>query len=325
MASQKRKTSTCFDWDNLRYFLAVARSSSVLAAAKVLAVNQSTVHRRLDELERQLGYKLVSRQSTGCRLTELGEEFLSHAEQVESAVDDLSRRVSAWGKLNTGTVKLTCPEAVAARLIHTGLIEQLSAKHPNLRIEFVMGETILSLGKGHADIAIRGAAPTDNALIGRKIGDAPWAFYAHKSYVDRFGGAQRPEDVNRHAVNVFGGALDRHHSVKWIQSVAPNAKIVARAENLLGLVVAAKSATGITPLPVIVGEAEGQLIKVLGPVPELATPFYLLMHRDMKSIPRVRAVFDFLAERMPAIRASLVGRVSRTPPRRVRGRGGEVR
>jgi len=298
------------DWNDLRYFLAIARNGSMMAAAKALGVNQSTVHRRLDELERQLGHRLISRHPTGYRLTELGEELRSYAERIEDSVADFERRVSAWGKEYSGVVRVTCPEAVAPRLMQFGLIDKFAKRYPALRVEFVMSDKVVSLGNGQADIAIRAMPPTDNELVGRKIADSPWAIYASRSYIERYGSIKKPEDIDRHAVILFNGAMLNHHTVQWLQSVAPNARIVARADNLPALLLAAKSGSGLTPMPVIVGENETDLIRVAGPVSDLATPFYLLMHRDMKRTPRVRAFFDFFIEELPAIRPLLTGKTT---------------
>src|SRR5262249_60797237 len=103
-----------FDWDDLRYFLAVARYGSTLAAAKALKVNQSTVHRRLDELERRLGRQLVVRQPTGYKLTRLGLDMVPYAERAEQPVHSFERRRAASHASVPGTGRLTCP--IAARI-----------------------------------------------------------------------------------------------------------------------------------------------------------------------------------------------------------------
>ena len=294
-----------FDWSDLKYFLAVARTGSTLAAAKSLGVNQSTVHRRLQELEKRLGCQLVKRHPTGYRLTELGEQLVSHAENVEDAVAAFERRVSASSKEARGTVKVTCPAAVGARLIRSHLIEKLKMRYPTLRVEFAMSDITLDLAKGEADIAIRGKIPTDDALFGRKIADSQWAVYASRSYVARHGGIARAEDINGHAVVMFSGELRDHQSARWLKSVAPKATVAAHGSNLTALLMAVKSGAGLASMPLIVGEHEKDLVRVFGPVPEMATPFYLLMHQDMRRTPRVRAVFNFLIEQLPMIRPLL--------------------
>ena len=127
-----------FDWNDLKYFLAVAQHGSTLSAAKSLRVNQSTVHRRIEELERQLGCALVSRHPTGYRLTEMGEHIRARASRVEAAAADFERAVSAKSSELKGTVKVTCPEALGPRLIASRLIEKFNARYPDVRVEFVM-------------------------------------------------------------------------------------------------------------------------------------------------------------------------------------------
>lgn len=307
-----------FDWNDLRYFIAVARGGSTLAAAKALRLSQSTVHRRLEALERQLGQQLVVRHATGYRLTELGDELRRYAESVEQSVTNFERRAAAWDKDVRGTVKVTCPDEVGSRLLTSGLIDRFSERYPALRVEFVMSDRNLDLAKGQADIAIRGVAPTDEALIGRKIAESAWAVYASKAYAQRCGTIKRPGDIDHYSIILLDGAMRDHRSARWLRSVAPNARIAARASNLPAMLLAAKSGAGLAALPVIVGEKDDALVRVLGPVQEIATPFYLLMHGDMKRTPRVRVLFDFLIEGLPQLKQLLSGNVIKRKKRTLR-------
>ena len=302
---QKCITVGMFDWNDLKYFLAVARSGSTLAAARSLRVNQSTVHRRIAELERELGYELVRRHPTGYRLTELGEYLRAYATRVEAAATDFERAVSAQSNETRGTVKVTCPEALGPRLIGARLIDKFNARYPDVRIEFVMNDRILELGTGEADIAIRAKRPVENALVGRKIADSPWAVYASRSYVARHGRIDNPAQIDRHSVVMFSGALSDHHAARWIKSVAPKAHVAARANSVAALLPSVKSGAGLAAMPTIVGDNEADLVRVLDLGPEMATPFYLLTHRDLRRTPRVRAFFDFIIEHLDEVRPLL--------------------
>ncbi len=294
-----------FDWNDLKYFLAVARAGSTLAAAKSLRVNQSTVRRRLQELERQLGCELVRRHPTGYRLTEMGEHIREHALRVEIAVSDFERTVSAKSNEIRGTVKITCPEALGPRLIGTRLIEKFNARYPDVRIEFVMSDRILELGSGEADIAIRAKRPAENALFGRKIADSPWAVYASQSYVARRGRIENAAQIDSHSVVMFAGALSDHPAVRWLKSAAPNAHVAARANSIGALLPSVKSGAGIALMPVIVGENEKDLVRLLDLGPDMSTPFYLLTHRDLRRTPRIRAFFGFIVEHLDEVRPFL--------------------
>jgi DNA-binding transcriptional LysR family regulator len=298
------------DWDDLRHFLAVARKGSTMAAAKALGVSQSTVHRRLQALENRLGRQLVKRHPTGYRLTELGEKVRSYAEGVEDAVAAFERRLAANENELTGIIRFTCPEAVGYRLMRSSLPEKFNTLFPALRIEFIMSDTLVDLAKGHADVAIRAAAPTDNELIGRKIADSPWAVYASHSYVSRHGRPERKEDIDQHTVVRFAGEMSDHPAARWLRSAAPNARVGAHATSLPTMILAVRSGIGVAPLPLIVGENESDLVRLLGPFPDLNTQFYLLMHQDMKRTPRVRAFFDFIVDEVKPVRAILEGKPS---------------
>src|SRR5690349_6314555 len=228
------------DWNDLRHFLAIARHGSTIAAAKALGVNQSTVHRRLSELERQLGRRLVERHPSGYQLTAVGEELRPLAERVESAVQDLERRALSSDADLVGTVRVTCPETVGYRMMKTPLLDAFRTRYPGLRIELIMVDRVLDLAKGEADIAFRTAPAQDNALVSRKLADVPWAMFASRSYVDSHGQPERPEDINQHLVIRLGGLIAEHPAARCLRSVAPDARVAAICTTTPALVLAVK-------------------------------------------------------------------------------------
>jgi DNA-binding transcriptional LysR family regulator len=306
-----------FDWNDLKYLLAVGRRGSTLSAAKMLGLSQSTVRRRLEELERRAGRQLVKRVRSGYRLTELGAEVVPLVERVEAAVAAIERRLSATETDLVGIIRVTCPEAVGLRLMRSDLVDRFYARFPDLRVEFVMTDKLVDLARGEADIAIRAAEPSasDGALFGRKIADSPWAVYASKSYVKRHGSIRTIDDINKHAVVRYDGEMSDCRAARWLREVAPNARVAARSDNLPALTMAVKSGAAAAPLPVVVGEDE-DFVCVFGPIPELMTSFYLLMHEDLKATPRVRAFFDFVLDELDTVRRMLSGR-----PNKARNRG----
>jgi DNA-binding transcriptional LysR family regulator len=296
-----------FDWNDLRYFLAVARHRSTLAAARALKLNQSTVQRRLTELERRIGRKLVKREPTGYRLTELGQEMLLYAERVEQAVLGFVEHLEAAKRDAVGVIRVTCPEPLVYRITQSALLERFHARHPGLRVEFVMSDKYLDLAKGDADVALRSGDTDDGELVGRKIADSFWAVYASHRYIEQHGRPERVEDLERHLLIGLDEAMANHRASKWLRQVAPNAKMVARNNSVLGLVYAVKSGVGIAPLPTALGDAEADLVRVLGPIPELARIWRLLAHPDVRRTPRVTAFFDFIVEEIDALRPILTG------------------
>jgi DNA-binding transcriptional LysR family regulator len=306
-----------FDWNDLRYFLAVARSGSTLAAARVLGTSQSTVHRRLAELEAQIGRQLVLRRPTGYQLTELGKRLLPYADRAEEAIIAFQRLSLASDNDFAGTVRVTCSSALADRLAKSPLIDAFHARYSDLRVELVITDRVLDLSKGEADIAIRFGEPQDDALIGRKIAAVPWAVYASRSYVERHGRLEGAENIERHFVVAYEGEIANYAAAQWLRSVAPHARVAARCENWPGFILAVKSGVGLGPLPIHHGDQEEELVRLIDITPELVSHFWLLMHRDMRRTPRVRAFFDYVVAELKAFQAVLL-RQGEQPRRKVR-------
>lgn len=294
-----------FDWNDLRYFLAVAREGSTLAAAKVLRVSQPTVQRRLAMLEKAIGRALVERHPTGYRLSELGRELLPKAERIEAEVASFKRHLNASGKEVTGTVRITYPEA-NIRLLKP-VFDRLRARHPGLRIEVLVDDRALDLARGDADIALRGGAPRDATLIGRKLVDSPWLLYASRSYLERHGKPERPEDIASHALVAYAGPIAELQPARWLHLVAPHAPIGAYAQSVLGALSAIRSGAGLGLLPVHVGKVEPELLCAFAPQPELTEPLTLLVHPDIRHAPRIRAVLDFFEAESSMLRALFRG------------------
>jgi DNA-binding transcriptional LysR family regulator len=296
-----------FDWDDLRYLLAVARHGSTLAAGRALAVDQSTVQRRLVELERRIGQSLVHRQPTGYRLTELGHELLPFAEAVERSVQAFERQLHTLGTETAGVIRMTCPEPIVNRITQTGLLDRFHGRHPTLRVQFVMSDKYIDLSQGDADVALRSGDTDDDELVGRKIGDSIWAVYASRSYIERHGQPASIDDLAQHALVGFDDTRAKHRIAQWLSKVAPDAPMAARSNSVLGLIYSVKAGIGVGPLPLPLGDAEPDLVRVLEPVAELTRIWRLLTTRELRRTPRVSALFDFIVEEIETLRPILTG------------------
>jgi DNA-binding transcriptional LysR family regulator len=296
-----------FDWDDLRYFLALARHESTIGAGRALGVDQSTVHRRLAELERCLGCQLVHRHPAGYRLTELGQDLVAHAERVEESVRAFEQRLEDSRRDDVGVIRLTCPEPLVYRLTRSGFLDRFHSRHPGLRVAFVMSDRELDLMKGEADVALRSGDTDDRELVGRKIADSIWAVYASRRYVERHGAPRAVEDLNRHPLIGFDASMSGHRAARWFALVAPGATIVARNDGVLGLVHSTKSGVGVAALPTALGDAEPDLVRVLGPIPELTRAWRLLTSPELRSSARVSAFFEFVLGELDALRPVLTG------------------
>ncbi|MBX3533524.1 MAG: LysR family transcriptional regulator [Xanthobacteraceae bacterium] len=296
-----------FEWSDLRYFLAVAEYGSTLAAGRALKKSQSTVQRRIVELERKLGRELVKRHATGYQLTEFGQQLLPFAREVERAVLALEQQKETLVRGETGVIRLTCPEPILFRIRQSRILDRFHEKHPSLKVEFAMSDKYLDIGKGDADVALRSGDTEDGVLVGRKIADSLWAVYASKGYIQNHGKPDSITVLHDHALIGLDETMAKHRLSTWLNEVAPGAQFAARTNSVLGLVAAAKSDTGVAALPTALGDAEPDLVRVFGPVPELSRAWRLLTHPDLRKTPRISALFDFVNEEISEWRKILTG------------------
>ena len=296
-----------FDWNDLKYLLALSKEGSTLAAARALGVDQSTVQRRLAELERRLGLALARREREGYRLTDTGRALLESAGQVQEAIEAFAHQVALARDSATGVVRVTCPEPIALRLARSALIERFHARHPGLQVDFLLSDRYLDLTKGEADIALRSGDTDHGELIGRKIGDSLWAVYGSRAYIERRGQPASVEELAAHDLVGFDASMAQHRAAVWLRAVAPESRVVARNNSVLGVLTSARAGLGLAPLPTAIADAEEDLVRVLGPVDELTRIWRVLTTRELRSQARVATFFDYIVSEIDALRPIITG------------------
>jgi DNA-binding transcriptional LysR family regulator len=296
-----------FDWNDLKYLVALAEHGSALAAARALQVNASTVQRRLLELEERIGQPLVRRESTGYHLTDYGRELVPLARRVAEAVSGMELHIQAKRHELVGVIRVTCPEPLAHRITKMQLLDRFHARHPDLRVEWVMSDKYLDIAKGDADVALRSGDVPDSELVGRKVADSLWGVYASGQYLEQHGRPERIEDLRQHNIVGFDESMANHRMMTWLREVAPDASIVARNNSVLGLLYSVKAGVGIAALPMPLGNGEPELVQLFGPVPELTRMWRLLTRPEIRHTPRISAFFDFVLEEIEALRPVLTG------------------
>jgi DNA-binding transcriptional LysR family regulator len=296
-----------FDWDDLKPFLAVAHHGSTTAAARALGVDQSTVQRRLAELEKRIGQPLVQRHPSGYRLTAYGEELLPLAQSVERQVASLEEKIRLSAREVNGLLRLTCPEPLVTRITRSPLLDHLRARHPGLRVEFVITDHYVDLAQGEADVALRSGDTVDNKLIGRKVGESLWAVYAGREYAQKRGAPASVEATVGHDWVALDASMANHRSTQWLHKAVPNAPVVVTSGSILGMVHSAKANVGLAALPTALGDAEPDLVRLFGPVPELTRIWRILTTRQLRRTPRVASFFEFMVQETATLRPLLPG------------------
>jgi DNA-binding transcriptional LysR family regulator len=254
-----------------------------------------------------MGRPLVKRHPTGYQLTAFGISMLPYAEEVERAVELFEQQQASVERGEVGVVRLTCPEPIMSMMTKSGLFERFQARHPNLRVEFVLSDKYLDLTKGDADVALRSGDTDDGILVGRKIADSNWAIYASKAFLEKYGRPGTIDDIVNFPIAGLDETMTSHRLSRWLAGLAPHAKIASRNNSMLGMVQAIRSGLGLGALPTSLGNAEADLVHILGPVPELTRAWRILAHPDVRKTPRISAFFDFIASETEALKPILTG------------------
>jgi DNA-binding transcriptional LysR family regulator len=306
-----------YDWNHLRSFLELARGGSAAAAAKALRINQSTVQRHVAALERELGRALIERTAQGYQLTAHGERLRQSAEAVENAAYGFQRQAELLDGAPAGHVRVTSLVTIGERMIRAGFLDRFQATYPGITVEMTMGQRVLDLSRGEADVAIRGGGPGgDEALVGRRIADFPWAIYASRAFVERHGRPNSPAQIPRFSIVELTDELERLPAVRWMKSHSQGAPIAARCGNVPSVQLAVSSGAGIAPLPAVYAAEHSDLVCVFEPIPEFYYPMYLFTHRALRGVPRIKLFYDFCVRELKpvlftgAMRAAAVGKES---------------
>lgn len=294
-----------YDWDDLRIFTAVAQTGSTVAAARLLEINQTTVARRLDRLERRLGVKLFQRLQSGCRLTASGAELLPFAKRVEAEAEVFGDRATQRVRGLSGILRVTTNE-VFANLILTPALADFAELHPNVRVQLIVTNEMLDLVKGEADIALRaGVRPTEDGLLVRTLGVSSWAFYCAAAYAASKGTPRSLEELKGHGLVAGEGNIANAPAIKWVLDNSPASAIQSYSNSLSNLVVAIQAGLGVGPLPIIVGDRHADLIRCFESPREFDGEVLLVSRSDLSELPTVRAFKEFISTRFHSLRQFL--------------------
>lgn len=281
------------DWNDLKFFLEVARTGSLTKTAASLRASQSTVARRVMELEESLGARLFERHQTGYFLTDEGREILRRAEDAEESMLAVERGAAGFSAHVTGTVRLATSENLATDLVIPAM-PLLLARHPELRVEIASDTTTVTLGRREADLARRVVRPASGNLKLRQLGRISYAVYAARDYLERH--PQWGEDpFAGRSVITWDEAHSHLPAARWLAEQASHATPVLLASNLPMQIAAVNAGLGLAVLPDFLATAP-QLVKVVASDRLFHNGLWLVMHADLSASSRVRAVADFLGE-----------------------------
>jgi DNA-binding transcriptional LysR family regulator len=297
-----------FDWDDLRFVLAVARAGSALRAARELKVNQTTVARRIAQIESVIGGDLFETRQSGQILTPLGELVAAGAERVEAEVLALRSSMDARLRSVSGAVRFTSPDVYANRIV-APFLHSFRRQYPGITVELIADDRQLDIARGEADVALRASSkPSGGGIVAQRLPDASWAPYCSRSYAEEHGLPADVKDLNNHAIIVMENNVSTGAPFRWLPKAADKAAVSARSNSLINSVSAIKASLGIGMLPCFVGDTETDLVRCLPPV--LHAEVWLIVREDVKHAPHVRAFVDGLAAHMFATRGLHLGQLA---------------
>lgn len=282
------------DWNDLRFFLAVADQGSTLAAGRLLRVSQTTVARRIAVLEDSLGLMLFDRRQAGYELTPAGTLLVGQARAVSDAARAFEESAAAEARDAGGAIRITT-ESVYADGLLAGLFAELHDAHPEIKIEIDASREVRDLGAGEADIAFRATSQdAPQGVVGRRICRDDWTLYCSRSYAERHGVPRTKEELRDHAfVGGGGGSLWRNYQA-FLQRYDLEGSIAIHQATSTGIWTSIQSGIGIGVLPCIVADGDPQLLRVLPPMHGHGRDLWLLTHERVRHTSRVRTVSDFL-------------------------------
>lgn len=280
------------DWNDLRYFLAVARGGGLTHAASALGVSPATVSRRIDAFEEMLGIKLFIRRQTGYLLTDDGERMQERALPVEQVMLAFARQTQDASNVGrwSGSIRVACPELVAAHWIVPRLGE-FFLKYPGLRVDLVVGLEQVNLARRDADIAVRFVGPSkdeEGDYIGLALAQLPFAAYRSAAPAADIADWRTLPHIS------WNEQWSHLPMAKWLATTFPKQPPVFASNSLNLQYIAACAGLGVVVLPTFVGDNDARLARVEPDQLVTCRPLWLVFHRDLRGSDRLGAMRNFL-------------------------------
>lgn len=276
------------DWSDLAFFLALARSGSLSAAAKRMGTDHSTVARRIESLERDLGIRLVDRLPRAYQLTSAGERVRDLGGAAETAIADIERYARAADRSPHGVVRISGPPHLIGSVIAPSLTS-LKRSNPELRIELAGELGVVSLSRREADIALRMFRPSQKGLVARRLAVMHYGLYGTREYVARTAASDR---------NYIGFDESQEHvpEQRWIAAVAGARPFALRTNDMAAMLAVVRGGLGLAVLAHAMARHYPALVQVKTPEPPPKRELWLLFYRDLGKSPAMRAVIDHIVK-----------------------------
>ena len=281
------------NWDDLRLFLAVARTSRVAMAARILGIDATTVSRRIHRLGHDLGTTLFEPGPAGHVLTDRGSQLLVHAEAIERTAFAARSEVAGERSLLSGTVRVSVAEGFGTWIVARHLVDFHRA-NPRIVVELIASTGFLNPSKREADVAVMLARPTTEPLLARRLTGYALGLYAAPAYLAGAPPIASAADLRDHVLIGYVPDLLYSPALDYIAEVRARGADI-RSSSINAQAALAISGAGLCILPRFIGGQDDRLVAVLADDVALTRTFWLVMHRDVRRLARVAAFIDWLA------------------------------
>lgn len=282
------------NWDDVKIFLAVARTGQILGAARRLGLNHATVSRRVAALEAALGARLFRRHTTGTELTPAGENFVAYAERVEAELVSARAEIAGEGRDITGTVRIAAPDGFGVAFLAPRLW-QLTSRHPGLVLQLVPVPRSLSLSRREADIAITVDRPSEGRLIAAKLVDYSLRLYASREYLAANGLPKDNKALEEHRLVGYVPDLVFSPTLDYASEISETWNPAFTISAAMGQVEAVRAGAGIGILHSFIAAQFPELVPLSWAKP-IQRSYWLVYHESVRPSRRVQAATAFISE-----------------------------
>lgn len=282
-----------FNWNDLTFFLELARQNRLMPAARRLKVDHTTVSRRIAELEKDLAIKLFDRRPDGFVLTEQGHRLFAIAERIEQEAGEIQEAFGTVPSSPAGRVRVASMEGIGAFFL-ARIFAEFAEREPGILVELITERHLINLTKREADISISFVPPTGQRLVVRKAGSMRLALFASPDYLARHGAPSKPKDLAKHVFVDYVEDLVSIRSVHWLLDVLEPPAVVFRSTSMHAQQNAVAAGAGIALLPLFSAKTNPTLVPVLPDDVVVMRDIYVSVHEDLEYMIRIRAVMRYL-------------------------------
>ena len=294
------------DWDYLRYIHALATGGTLAKAGELLGVHQTTVLRRLDQMEEQMGVQFFERDREGLHLTPVGETAFREADRLSTDMENLERQLVGQNSAPVGKVRLAATDVMVNALIGP-LVAELLQTYPDIELEVLTDNDVLNLSHRDADLTLRPVNKPQATLEGERIATIQSAVYGSSDYCQRHPDMDLEQAPELNSWILPDESFSHLATGRWYRKSLKNAASVVRCNSLQAMFSLARSGGGLAVLPCYLGDVTTDLRRLTPPLEGEGVDLWLMVNNETRQMARVRLVMEFLTQHLVELSSRIEG------------------